>query len=44
MGSALTNEEFDEFIQCAELCNDTLYLNPPKVSLEAVIKQWKIRE
>ena len=33
---------FQEFIQCFQLWYNALYPDPPKESLEAAIKQWKI--
>ena len=39
-----TLKAFQEFIQRFNLRYDALYPVPPKVSLEAAVERWKIRE
>ena len=39
---ASTLKSFNEFIQLFELCYDSVYPDPPKVSLDAALQQWKI--
>ena len=39
---ASTLKSFNEFIQLFELRYDAVYLDPPKVSLDAALHRWKI--